>query len=146
MHGDFGAEARFARDAADFDRAIGDFGDFQLEQFADEFGMRPREHHLMAARWRFQAQQQKANAVADLVIFALDAFLGGHDAFAVFQVHDDVAAFKALHGAGDNAADVVFVGGVHFVFFGHAQFLDDGLLGCLRRDAAKVARGDFDFD
>jgi hypothetical protein len=58
----------------------------------------------------------------------------------------DIAAFEAPDGAGDDVADVVLVDGEDLVLFGHAQLLDDGLLGGLGGDAPEIAGGDLDFD
>src|SRR5690606_30231497 len=47
--GDFGAEAGFAGDAADFDRAVGDFVDLGLEEAADEVRMAAGKDDFRAA-------------------------------------------------------------------------------------------------
>ena len=146
MDGDLGAETGFAGDALDLDRAVGDFGDFQLEELLDEVGIGAREGQLRALGLGVEVQQQEADAVADLVFLARDAFLAGHDALGVAEVDEHVAAVEAPDGAGHDVAHVVLVDAVDLVLFGHAQLLDDGLLGRLGGNAPEIARGDFDFD
>ena len=88
-----------AGDAADFDGAVGDFVDFGFEQSADEIRVAAREDDFRAAAFVFDGEHIATDTIADVVIFALDAFAIGHDAFELAEVDHHIVALEAADGA-----------------------------------------------
>src|SRR5882724_9254006 len=144
--GDLRAIARFPRDALDLDSFVRDFRDFEFKKFADEIGMAAGKNDLRAVQGVLDAQRVRANAVAGLVFLRGHALPAGHDALDLAKIDDDVAAFEAPYGAGKDIAGATLELFEHHVLLDLANTLKHRLLGGLRGDAAKVLRGDLNFD
>ena len=135
--GDLGAVARLARQGLDFDRSLADFGNFALEEPADEFRMAAAQNDLDGAGRIANFQNQGLNALADLVDFAGNLLAARHDPLDVSQEGDDHGVLlEAGDGSGDDGADAVFVFLVDASAFVLADELDHDLLDGLGADAA----------
>ena len=75
-----GAEARFARDALDLDRAIVDLGNFQLEQLDDKARVGAGQNDFRSVRALLDGLDVAADAFADLVFFGRHALRLGSSA------------------------------------------------------------------
>ena len=102
--------------------------------------MRARQEDLRAARFAAHVEQIGADAVAGTEGLARDQLVAAHDGLAAAEIDDHVAVFDALDDAVDDLADAILVFLVLPVALGVAHFLDDDLLGRLRRDAAEIER------
>ncbi len=109
MHGNLGAEAGLAGDTLDSDGAVGDFGYFQIEKLADKFRIAAGQDEWGARGHRVDVQEQKADAVAHLVVLTWDPLFAGHDGFGIPKINDDIAAVEADDGARDNVADMILI-------------------------------------
>ncbi len=70
----------------------------------------------------------------------------GHPGFRPPQVHDDVRAFQTLHGAVHQLTHALAVLGIDGLSLRLADFLENHLLGSLRRDPAQHVRRLRDLD
>jgi len=140
--GNFRALAGLARDGADDDGAVVDFGDFGLEQVLNEIGHGTRYDNARTFCSTLNASDDNAHALADGEGFQARLLLAGHARFGFAEIEDHVWTFDSLHGCVDDfadASDVVVVNGVAFCF---ADLLKNDLLGKLGSDAAKNSLGD----
>src|ERR1039458_1188313 len=144
--GDLRAVTRLARDTFNLEGLVRDFRHFKLEKFADEIGMAAGKNDLRAVQSVFDAQCVRANAVAGLVFLRGHTLPAGHDAFNFTEINDHITALEAAHGAGKDIPGATLELLEHHVLFDLADALEQCLLGGLRGDAAKVLRGDLDFD
>src|SRR5262249_22660142 len=140
--GDLAAVAGLAGDGLDLDGAVGDLGDRVLEQPPHEVGVGPRQDDLDAVPGLLDLEDDRLDALADVVRLAGDLLAAGQDRLGLAQADDGGAALVALDGAVDQVAlhgavDVEDRGGL-----GLADFLDHDLLGGLGGDAAQLGRLD----
>ena len=139
-----GAVTWFALDAANRDRAVRDFRDFEFEQRADEVAVGAAQDDLDAWPDLLDLEHHRADAFADVVVFAADLLGARQDAFEVAtEVDDDRVAFEALDIAADDLAELGLVFGVDDVALSFAHLGDDGLLDRHREDAALIFHRDF---
>ena len=130
----------------DFNRAVVDFRNFELEQLDDEARVGAGQNDFRPVRALLDGLDVAADALANLV------FLGGH-ALAVrqqrlvfAQVQNHVRTLKPPHRAADDVADAVLEFGENQRLFRLPDFLHERLLGVLRGDAAETGGRDFLFD
>ena len=135
------AVAGLAGQGLDLDGAVGDFGNFVLEQPAHEIGMRARQDDLDAMADLPDVEDDRLDALADVVRFAGNLLAARQDGFGLAQADDGRPALVAL----DGAVDQVALHGLRIredgVALGLADLLDHHLLGALGGDAAKDRRG-----
>ncbi len=136
-HGDLGAVAGFAGHGPDFDHAVGNLGNFLLEQPADQRRPRAAEDHLYAAAGLLDLEDGGPNPLIGVVRLAGDLLAARQDGFAVLQSDGRGAPFISLYDAGDELALFFFVFVEQRVAFGFAHLLNDHLLGRLGDDAAQ---------
>src|SRR5207302_1276958 len=141
-----GAEAGLTRDPFDFNRAIADFGDFQLKKLHDELRVGARENDLRSVRALFDRLDVTADAFADLVFLSRHALTVGEQRLEFAQVNRDVRTLETTDGATDDVAGPVLELGVNEFLFRAADVLHKRLLGVLRSDATEVGRSHLDFD
>ena len=134
-----GAEAGLTGDPFDFNCAIADFGDFQLEKLHDELRVGARENDLRSVRALFDRLDVTADAFADLVFLGRHALAVGEQRLEFAEVNRDVRPFETADGAADNVAGSVLELGVN-------ELLHERLLGVLRGDAPEVGRSHLHFD
>ncbi len=101
---DLGAAARVAGGGLDLDDAVVNLGHFLGEQLLHEVGVGARQEDLRAAGFAADAQDQRADAVADADHLARDLLVAADDALGAAEVDDDVAELDALDDAGDDLA------------------------------------------
>src|SRR5262249_42509343 len=134
-HGDLGALARFAHGGFNHHSAVVNFGHLHLEQPFEQFGVGARDLYLWAFRFAADVVDDAADAFALGERFDARLLRFGHHRFdAVAQINDDLAAFESVDKLTQTAD--VFV--VNVVSLGLADFLQDDLLGGLRRNASEV--------
>ena len=80
----------------------------------------------------------RADAIADRVVFRARLFLARNLRFDAADFRDDVAALESLDGGVDDLADPLAELAVNLLALGFAHALGDDLLGGLRRDAAEL--------
>ena len=89
---------------------------------------------------RRDAQDQRADAVADTDHLARDLRIAANDAFGAAEVDDDVAELHPLDDAGDDLAGAILELFILPLALGVADLLEDDLLGGLGGDAAEFDR------
>ena len=137
---DLGAAARVAGGGLDLDDAVVNLRHFLSEQLLHEFGVGARQEDLRAAGFAADAQDQRADAVADADHLARDLLVAADDALGAAEVDDDVAELDALDDAGDDFAGAVLELFILALALGVADLLEDDLLGGLGGDAAELDR------
>ena len=144
LHRNLRTASGIARDRHDLDRAVGDFGNLELQQALHEPLGRARKNHLRPLRRFLHVEHVRANEVVDAIGLARDLFVEIHDGFvATFERDEHVALLVALHRAGHQVVELAHVLVVDGVALGFANALDDDLLGRLRGDSPEVFRRDF---
>ena len=98
------------------------------------------EEDLRAAGFAADAQDQRADAVADADHFARDLLVAADDALGAAEVDDDMAELDPLDDAGDDLAGAVLEFLILALALGVADLLEDDLLGGLGGDAAELDR------
>src|SRR6185312_5003021 len=134
---DLGAVARLPGEGLDLDGAVGDLGDLELEEAADELGAGAGQDDLRAAGRVLDLEQERADAVARLVFLARDLLAGRHHRLGLAQVHEDVIALPPADRAGHDVADLVLEVVVDAVLLELPQALHHRLPGGLGRDPAE---------
>jgi len=143
IDGDLGAVTRVAGHLGDGDGLVGDLGDLELEEAADEAVVGAGEHELAAAlRVLADLEQQAADAVAGAELIPVTALLVREHGLGGAELDDDVAALGAADGAGDDVADLVLVFLEDLVLLDLAEALVEELLRRLGGDAAEVGHVD----
>src|SRR4051794_6100916 len=141
---DLGAVAGLTGDGTDRDQAVGDLGNLQLEQLADQVVAAAGEHHLRALALRTHLDDHGLDAAALLVALARHLLRAGQDRLHLAQVDERVAVVVLLHDAGHDLADAVGVLVVHDRALGLVDALAQHLLGGLAGDAAEALGCDVD--
>src|SRR5262249_25170752 len=135
--GDLGAVAGLARDGLDLDGAVADLRDFLLEQPPHEVGVRPRQDDAHAVALLAYVEDDRLDALVDVVRLAGDLFAAGQQRLGLADADRGGAAVEAA----DHAGDQVTLLGVVLVEDGGGllllEQLDDHLLGGLGGDAAQ---------
>ena len=137
---DLGAAARVAGGGLDLDDAVVNLRHFLREQLLHEVGMGARQEDLRAAGFAADAQDQRADAVADADHLARDLLVAADDALGAAEVDDHVAELDALDDAGDDLAGAVLELLILALALGVADLLEDDLLGGLGGDSAELDR------
>ena len=137
---DLGAAARIAGGGLDLDDAVVDLGHFLREQLLHEVGMGAAEEDLRPTGFAGDAQDERADTVADADHFARDLCVAADDALGAAKVDDDMAELDALDDAGDDLARAVLEFLILALALGVADLLEDDLLGGLGGDAAEFDR------
>src|SRR5690606_18672456 len=141
LHGDLGALAGIAGAALDLDQALADLGHLDLEQLDQELRGRAADEQLRAARLGAYILEPAAQPVAGAHRLARDHLFPRHQRFHVAaEIQEYIAALDALDDAGQQLALPMLVGVDDLGALGLAHFLDDHLLGGLRRDPAELDR------
>src|SRR3989344_709214 len=136
--GDLGAASRFARKGFDDDASRGKLGRLEIEQFYEKLRMRAGKTQVNAAKPFINRVEIGADTLAHAVAFTRDLFLVGNDAGRAAKVDENSAAFDSLYDAGNDLALFVAELVQDGKLLRFADFLDDDLLGRLRRNAAEV--------
>ena len=113
---DFRAVAGFADNLKNLDRIIVNFGNFQFDDRAYQFGIGAGQHHLQTRIRFLYVHDKRAYAVVFVVHFARRLELYGKNSFHIAQVHVNIAVALALIIADDNFADLILVFGHERVF------------------------------
>ena len=146
VHGDLRANTRVAGGRLDLEQSFLDFGDFEPEQFHDEFGRGARQNQLRSAHIAVDAHDEGAHAVAHAQILLGDHLVARQHRLDAPDLDDRVAALDAL----DRAVDELFAATEKIVqqllAFGVADPLEDDLFRGLRPDAAEIDRLESLFD
>ena len=144
-NGDLGAIAGLTRDVGYLDQAVGNFGNFELEQGLDQFGIAATEDDRRSLRRVGDLLDDRLDALAVVVALAVD-LLGTRKqslyATADAELHKGVTGVGLLDDAVDELADPVLVLLEHDVALRLADALEDDLLGRLGGDPAEVVGGD----
>ncbi len=85
-HGDLAAISRLAGHGPQFDHAVGDFGDFLLEEALDELGPGAAENDLHAAADFADFEDGGPDAFVGVVRFAGDLLAAGEDRLDVVEL------------------------------------------------------------
>src|SRR5262249_53714363 len=124
-------------DRLDLDGAVLDLGDFRLEQPADEVGVIARQDDFYPMSLFADVEDDRLDALADMVSLAGDLFAARQERFGLADVHRGGATLEALDGPGEQVAFL----GDHGVEQGGAlelaDLLNNHLLGRLGGDAPK---------
>ena len=135
-NGHLAAGAGFAGNGLDFDDAVEDFGDFALEETADEVAVSAGEDDLWTAGGLRDLHFIELHGEVGAIALGGDLLFPGHEGFGATDADDGVLGFNALDAAGDELADAVGELGDDELALGLAEALEDDLLGGLRGDAA----------
>ena len=133
-HGHLGAVARLAGDRPDLDHAVGDFGNFLLEQAGDQVVPGAAEDDLHAAADLADVADHRPDALVGVMRFAGDLFAAGQDGLDVAQRDGGGSTLVALDDAGDQLVHQFRVLVEQGVAFRLADLLDHDLLGGLGAD------------
>ena len=90
-------------------------------------------------------EDESADPFAWGVLLGGDAFAGGHDAFELAQIDDDIGSFEAADGTGDDVTDATLEFLHDHGFLDGAQILVHGLFKDLGGDTTELAGIQFDF-
>ena len=123
-----------------------DFGHFVLEQLAYEFRRRTRKNDLLTASRVVHFQDPRTDTVADPDIFLGYHFGTRQTGFDLARFDNGIALVHALDGARYDVFPALEEIVQYLLAFGVADFLQNGLLGSLRADAAEFdgLKGVFD--
>ena len=138
--GDLGAVAGLARTGLQFDDAIGDLGDLQLEQLADQSRMRARHDDLRTLGGLAHLHDVCLEAAVGLGPLVGNLLGLGQQCLHTAQVEQRVAGVVLLDDAGD---DVALAPGVFVVLHVALDFTDalvQDLPNGLGHDPAQVVR------
>ena len=138
VHRNLGEIAGFAHRSADHDRAVVDFRHFLFEELDEQRRIRARENDLRPLRAPIDAANDRADTVADGVVFGARLFLARQLGLHASELDDDVAVLEPLHGPAHDLADPLAVFPVNVLALGFTDLLEDDLLRGLRRDAAEI--------
>src|SRR3954471_5684149 len=140
---DLRAVAGLTGDAADLDEAVGDLGDFELEERLDQLGVAPGEDDLRPLRARTDLGDDRLDAAPLLVALAVHLLGPGQEGLDLAEVDEHVVAVAGLlDDSGHDLGDAVDVLVVHHLALGLADPLQDDLLRGLGGDTAEVLRRD----
>ena len=146
------AGARLAGDGANFDRAVVNFGHFELEKTLDQTRVCAGDHDVRAAGLAAHVDKVDLDALTLDQLFALDLLTGKQQRVRRLRARADAqgSVARARIDARDNTGENFMLLGVVFVVdhaaLGFAQALDDDLLAVARGDAAEfdVVNGNVD--
>ena len=138
--GDLRAIAGLAGQGADRDDLVGDLGDLQLEEPADEVGMRAAQDDLDPLSHLADIQDDRADSLVGMIALAGDLLAARQDGVGLAEVDDDRPPLEPLHGPGHQVAALILEFVEEAVAFGLADLLDDDLLGRLGGDPAQFGR------
>ena len=136
-YGDLSALAGFARAALDDHGVVVDLGNFLFEQAHDQLWRGARNNHAGVFAGLVDALDNRRDAVAHAEAFKLRLFFFEQTRFGLAHADNQIRTFDALHFAAHQFADTPGVFRKHVVALGFADFLQDHLLGGLRRNAAQ---------
>jgi hypothetical protein len=103
------------------------------------------EDDFRSAAFIFHRKHIGTDAVADVVILALDSLAIRHDALEFSEVDHDIIALEAADGAGNDVASAVLELLVNHFLLRLAEALHHCLFGSLYGDAAEVLGSDVEF-
>ena len=138
--GDLGAVAGLARTGLQFDDAIGDLGDFQLEQLADQSWMRARHDDLRTLGGLAHLHDVRLEAAVGLWPLVGNLLGLGQQRLHTSQIEQRVTGIVLLDDAGDDVALAPRVFVVLHVAFDFADALVQDLPNGLGHDPAQVVR------
>jgi len=136
----------FARDAPDFNGAIGDFAHFQFKKAAHKIRMTARDNDLRTAQSVFNRDDISPKTVADIIILHHHAFALRHDRLKFSEIENHVRTIKAAHSAADDLAGSVLELFINHFLLDLPNALHHRLFGSLRGDASKISRSHFHLD
>ena len=84
---ELGAVAGVAGDAHDLDHAVGDFGNLKPEERLEELAARTAKYHARTLRLGIDPEDDRADGVAHLVVFAGNALAAGEDHLRLADGH-----------------------------------------------------------
>ena len=134
---DLGAAARVAGGGLDLDDAVVNLRHFLGEQLLHEVRVSSAEEDLGTTGFAGDAQDQRADTVADADHLARNLLVAADNAFGAAEVDDDMAELDALDDAGDDLAGAVLEFLILPLALGVADLLEDDLLGGLGGNATE---------
>ena len=145
-NGDLRAETGFTGEGFNLHRAIVQLIDFEGEETAHEVRTGTGENDFGSTLTRLDGENESPDAFPGGVLFRRNAFAGGHDAFKLTQIDDNVGPLEAANSAGDDIAHATLELFHDHGFLDRAQVLVHGLLEDLGGDSAELAGIEFDLD
>ena len=137
-HRDLRAIARLAGDSLDLDHLLGDLGDLELEERADEIAVRTRKRQLDAIRVRADVLDEHLDALTDLEAFAGRLLAAWQESLDAAEVDDEVRALVTLDDARDERVHLLLELLEDAVALRLADLLEEDLLGVHRGEAAEI--------
>ena len=107
--------------------------------------MTARKDDFRATTLIFNSQDVATNAIANIVIFALNALTVRHDSFEFAEINHHVVALEAADGSGNNVAGTVFKFLINHFLLRLAKALHHRLLGSLDSNTTEIFGGDVEF-
>ncbi len=121
---------------------VGDLVDLSFKKAADEIRVAAGEDDFRAPAFVLHRQHVAADAIADVVVFALDTLAVRHDPLELAQIDHHVVALEAADGAGNDIPRPVLELLVNHFLLRLAEALHHRLFGGLDGDATEVFRCD----
>ena len=139
-HADLGAAARIAGGGLDLDDAVVNLRHFLREQLLHEIRVGAAEEDLRPPILADDAQDDRADPVADPEQLARNLRVAADDALGAAEIDDDMAELDPLDDAGDDLAAALLELLILPLALGVADLLEDDLLGGLGGDPAELDR------
>ena len=135
---DLGAVARVAGQLLDLNDPLGDLGDLELEQVAQEVGVCAAEHDSNPLADLANLENEALDSLARVVSLSVGLLAEGDDPLAPAEANDHVRAVVALHGARNQRSDPADVLVVGDVALGFPDLLNHDLLRGQGSDPTQV--------
>ena len=105
--GNLGPVTGLPRKCLDLHRAVGDLSHLELKQAANKLRAGATENDLRATRRALDLEQQAANALTGLVLFARHLLFARHHGLGLAEIHKEVVALTSTHRTRHDVADLV---------------------------------------